>query len=105
MQEMPLKDSDCEHQPPLNSCVAHGFSHCSVNSVVPSSEVVSEAISIAKAIVANSPDAVQSTKYGLLLSQSNSPEEAFQKHTFSSESGRVYKGENIKVSGAIIDVV
>ncbi|KAE9396965.1 enoyl-CoA hydratase [Gymnopus androsaceus JB14] len=67
-----------------------------VNSVVPSSEVVSEAISIAKAIVANSPDAVQSTKYGLLLSQSHSPEEAFQKHTFSSESGRVYKGENIK---------
>jgi len=67
-----------------------------VNSVVPSSEVVAEAISIAKSIVANSPDAVQSTKYGLLLSQRYGPEEAFQKHTFSSESGRVYKGENIK---------
>ncbi|KAJ3739641.1 enoyl-CoA hydratase [Lentinula detonsa] len=67
-----------------------------VNVVVPPSEVVSEAIRVAKSIVANSPDAVQCTKEALLLSQSYNLEEAFMRSTFSSKSSRVYKGENIK---------
>ncbi|KAG6873071.1 hypothetical protein C0995_003379 [Termitomyces sp. Mi166 len=40
-----------------------------VNRVVPSSEVLSTALAIAQEITANSPDAVQSTKEGLLISQ------------------------------------
>ncbi|KAJ3879210.1 enoyl-CoA hydratase [Lentinula edodes] len=67
-----------------------------VNKVVPSSEVVLEAIRVAQSIVANSPDAVQCTKHALLLSQKYNPEEAFLKSTFSAESNRVYKGGNIK---------
>ncbi|KAJ3902950.1 enoyl-CoA hydratase/carnithine racemase [Lentinula edodes] len=67
-----------------------------VNKVVPSSEVVREAIRVAQSIVANSPDAVQCTKHALLLSQKYNPEEAFLKSTLSAESNRVYKGGNIK---------
>ncbi|KAJ4464370.1 ClpP/crotonase-like domain-containing protein [Lentinula aciculospora] len=67
-----------------------------VNSVVPASQVVPEAIRFAKSIVANSPDAVQCTKHALLLSQNLSSEEAFMNSMFSPESSRVYKGENIK---------
>ncbi|KAJ3775362.1 enoyl-CoA hydratase/carnithine racemase [Lentinula raphanica] len=67
-----------------------------VNVLVPPSEVVPEAIRVAKSIVDNSPDAVQCTKRALLLSQNHNPEEAFIKSTFSPESSRVYKGENIK---------
>lgn len=69
----------------------------SVNTVVPGSEVLSTAISIAQQITANSPDAVQSSKVALLLSQNNSFQETFTKHNLSPESRRVYKGANIGV--------
>lgn len=69
----------------------------SVNTVVPGSKVLSTATSIAQQITANSPDAVQSTKVGLLLSQKHNFAETFTTHAWSPESRRVYKGANIKV--------
>ncbi|KIK67565.1 hypothetical protein GYMLUDRAFT_37720 [Collybiopsis luxurians FD-317 M1] len=67
-----------------------------VNTVVSPSQVIPEAIRVAESIVANSPDAVQCTKHGLLLAQQYNTEESFIKHTHSPESTRVYQGENIK---------
>jgi len=67
-----------------------------VNTIVPPSELIPEAIRVAKSIVANSPDAVQCTKHGLLLAQQYGTEESFLKHNYSPESTRVYQGENIK---------
>jgi len=67
-----------------------------VNTVVPGSKVLSTAISIAQQITANSPDAVQSTKVGLLLAQKHNFAETFTTHAWSPESRRVYKGANIK---------
>ena len=68
--------------------------------MVPPSKVVETALSLAKEIVNNSPDAVQSTKKALLLSQSYGFRETYKRHLRSKESLRVYKGENIKVSGS-----
>ena len=68
-----------------------------MNDVVPSAEVLSTALAVAKEVVANSPDAVQSTKEALLLSQKHNFDEAFKMHVGSSVSTRVYKGDNIKV--------
>ena len=70
----------------------------SVNTVVPSSEVISTAVAIAQEIIQNSPEAVQSTKKGLLLSQRHNFQETVHTHVWSPESKRVYKGDNIKVS-------
>lgn len=70
----------------------------SVNTVVPSSEVISTAVAIAQEIIQNSPEAVQSTKKGLLLSQRHNFQEMVLTHVWSPESKRVYKGDNIKVS-------
>lgn len=67
-----------------------------VNTVVPASSVVPAAVKLAEQIIANSPDAVQSTKYGLLLSQKHNHSETFTTHVLSSQSKRVYKGMNIK---------
>ena len=69
-----------------------------MNAVVPGSKVLSTAISLAQQITANSPDAVQSSKVALLLSQKHNFSETFTTHTLSPESRRVYKGANIKVS-------
>jgi len=57
---------------------------------------VSAAIRLAQQITANSPDAVQSTKHGLLLSQRLNHGETVINHAWSSQSKRVYKGKNIK---------
>lgn len=67
-----------------------------VNQVVPPSKVLSAAITLAKEIIANSPDSVQSTKEGLLISQKLGFHETLVAHIASSASTRVYKGENIK---------
>ncbi|KAG6841130.1 hypothetical protein C0991_001520 [Blastosporella zonata] len=68
-----------------------------VNRVVPPSEVLPTALSIAEEIIANSPDAVQSSKEGLLISQKLDFHGTLLAHTGSRASTRVYKGENIKV--------
>lgn len=85
--------------PELGAYIADGCRNLlfSVNDVVPSAEVLSTALAVAKEVVANSPDAVQSTKEALLLSQKHNFDEAFKMHVGSSVSTRVYKGDNIKV--------
>jgi enoyl-CoA hydratase/carnithine racemase len=65
--------------------------------VVPATEVLPTALAIAKELVANSPDAVQSTKEALLLSQKHNFHDTFVVHVKSSASTRVYTGDNIKV--------
>ncbi|PPQ77554.1 hypothetical protein CVT25_011414 [Psilocybe cyanescens] len=67
-----------------------------VNTVVPPSELIPTAVAIAQQIIANSPDAVQSTKHGLLLAQKHNFSESFLTHTWSAHSKQVYKGGNIK---------
>jgi len=67
-----------------------------VNTVVPKAQVVPTAIQFARKIVQNSPDAVQCTKRALVLSQKHNFEETVLTHTWSPETGRMYKGENIK---------
>ncbi|KAF5350399.1 hypothetical protein D9758_012481 [Tetrapyrgos nigripes] len=66
-----------------------------VNLVVPASELLSSALRVATQINNNSPDAVQSTKLGLLLSQNAPYEESFEKHMVSPENARVFGSENI----------
>ena len=52
----------------------------------------------------SSPDAVQSTKRGLLLAgKYGDVEEATAKHALSAESIRHFSGENIKV-GAVLSI-
>jgi len=70
----------------------------SVNTLVPSDQLLPAALRVAKEITSNSPDAVQSTKHGLLLSQQLNYHKVFMTHAQSDLSTRVYKGENIKVS-------
>ncbi|KAG6845561.1 hypothetical protein H0H87_007239 [Tephrocybe sp. NHM501043] len=80
---------------PVDAAEAHarfGF----VNRVVPPSEVLPTALSVAQEIIANSPDAVQSTKEGLLISQKLDFHGTLLAHAASHTSTRVYKGENIK---------
>lgn len=77
----------------------------SVNTLVQSSEVVPVAIQLAKEINANSPDAVQCTKKGLLLSQENNVADTARKHNRTPESTRVYKSENIKVNPLRSDIL
>ncbi|KAF8890099.1 enoyl-CoA hydratase [Infundibulicybe gibba] len=67
-----------------------------VNQIAPASGVLSAAMAIAKQIIENSPDAVQSTKKGLLLSQRHNFHETVFTHVWSAESKRVYRGDNIK---------
>ncbi|XP_006453873.1 hypothetical protein AGABI2DRAFT_189220 [Agaricus bisporus var. bisporus H97] len=67
-----------------------------VNAVVPADQLLPTALAIAKEILSNSPDAVQSTKHALLLSQKLNHHESFIKHAWSKVSSRVYGGENIK---------
>ncbi|KAG8736918.1 hypothetical protein FRC10_008757 [Ceratobasidium sp. 414] len=69
----------------------------SVTSVVPPSQVLSTAVGLAKEIVANSPDAVWSTKKALLEGQKYaSLEEAVIEHNLSEVSKKVYQGDNIR---------
>ncbi|KAJ7170895.1 enoyl-CoA hydratase/carnithine racemase [Mycena crocata] len=67
-----------------------------VNAVVPPADVLPTALAFASQIVANSPDSVQSTKRGLLLSQSLSNEGTVAAHVRSPESVANYRGDNIK---------
>ncbi|KJA28330.1 hypothetical protein HYPSUDRAFT_33681 [Hypholoma sublateritium FD-334 SS-4] len=67
-----------------------------VNFIVPPSQVIATAISTAQQIISNSPDAVQSTKLGLLLAQKHNVSEAVLTHAWSAHSKQVYKGDNIK---------
>ncbi|OCH88745.1 enoyl-CoA hydratase/carnithine racemase [Obba rivulosa] len=68
-----------------------------VNKVVPKSQVLSTALAWAAEINANSPDAVQSTKRALLLSnQHGSVEDTVLTHVWSKESTRAFKSSNIK---------
>jgi len=68
-----------------------------VNHVVPPNQVLPVAIEWAKRIIVNSPDAVGSSKRGILLSkQFTGIENSTIAHAWSIESKRVYEGENIK---------
>lgn len=68
-----------------------------MTNVVPPSQVLSTAVSVAKEIVSNSPDAVWSTKKALLEGQQYaSLEEAVIRHNLSEESKKVYQGDNIR---------
>lgn len=67
-----------------------------VNIVVPAAQLLPTALGLAKEIVSNSPDAVQSTKHGLLLAQKLNHSESVTTHIWSNSSNRVYRGENIK---------
>lgn len=68
-----------------------------MNQIVPASEVIPAAIAAAKEITLNSPDAVQATKRGLLLSQEFGHSQMLFNHALGTECKRVYKGDNIKV--------
>ena len=68
-----------------------------MNIVVPNSKsVIAEALKLAEQITINSPDAVQSTKHGILLSQKMDHSQVVHSHVRSKQSDRVYKGKNIK---------
>lgn len=72
----------------------------SVNIVVPKDKVLQTALDWATQITENSPDAVQSTKHGLILAgQHGNVELATHALARSAESKRTYTGENIKVRG------
>ena len=64
---------------------------------MPASEVVSTAVQLAKELTQNSPNAVQSTKRGLLMAQNLGAEEAYNQHVWAPETTRVFKDENIRV--------
>lgn len=74
----------------------------SVNTLVPTSQLLATALGVAKEITSNSPDAVQSTKHALLLSQQLDHHSGFMMHASSNFSNRVYQGKNIKVSQQMI---
>jgi len=67
-----------------------------VNIVVEKSNVLPAALEVARQIVSNSPDSVQSSKEGLILAQKHHFEEAVRTHALSTASKRLYNGENIK---------
>jgi enoyl-CoA hydratase/carnithine racemase len=70
----------------------------SVNHVVPPDQVLPVAIEWAKRITENSPDAVASSKRAILLSkQFAGIESSTIANAWSTESKRVFEGENIKV--------
>ncbi|EPQ60279.1 ClpP/crotonase [Gloeophyllum trabeum ATCC 11539] len=68
-----------------------------VNQIVPASKVLPTAVEWAKQIVANSPDAVQCTKRGLILAgQHGNFEQATLALAWSPEARRLYNSANIK---------
>ncbi|KAG8948694.1 hypothetical protein FRC04_009460 [Tulasnella sp. 424] len=67
-----------------------------INAVVPLDQVLSTALQFAKAITANSPDAVQSSKVGIICAeQEGGLDAATVAHVHSRETERMFKGENI----------
>nr|GAT46898.1 predicted protein [Mycena chlorophos] len=67
-----------------------------VNLVVPTAEVLPTALALADKIIANSPDSVQSTKTGLIISQNEPTELAVAIHSRSVEHQNQMLGENVK---------
>lgn len=78
------------------------LSEYSVNEIVPKDQVLTRAVACAEEMIQKcSPEAVQCTKHGILLSMRHADvEKATIEHMHSPESNRVYKGENIKVSSS-----
>lgn len=80
---------------PLTAADAHarfGF----INRVVPAARVLPTALALAAQIAANSPDAVQCTKRGLLLAAGGGGDEgAVLALARSGETARVFGGSNI----------
>ncbi|KAI6135920.1 ClpP/crotonase-like domain-containing protein [Pisolithus sp. B1] len=69
----------------------------SSTSLPPQLEVLPTALALAHTITSNSPDAVQSTKEGLLIAQRiGNVDEAVVSHALSGASGRVWNGRNVK---------
>lgn len=71
----------------------------SVNSIVPAEDVLTTALQWARTITANSPDAVQSTKRGIVASlELGGMEDARLSHVLSGETERLFRGDNVLVS-------
>ena len=69
-----------------------------MNEVVPRGKAVETAIAWALKICENSPDAVQATKHGLILSLlRGGVDEAFVSHAWSEATKKAWVGENLKV--------
>ena len=69
-----------------------------MNDVVPPDQVLHVAVEWANRIIENSPDAVASSKRGILLGeQFRGVETSTIAHAWSTESKHVYEGDNIKV--------
>ena len=69
----------------------------SVNRVVPASEVIPTAVQLAKEVIQNSPDSVQTTKLGLLMAQKYDHDRVARENMWAPETTRLYHGDNIKV--------
>ncbi|KAK7039531.1 ClpP/crotonase-like domain-containing protein [Favolaschia claudopus] len=67
-----------------------------VNVVVPPSDVLSAALDLASQIISNSPDSVQSTKVGLLLTYKHNNEETVAIHSHAPATAGYMFGDNIK---------
>ncbi|KAI6106688.1 ClpP/crotonase-like domain-containing protein, partial [Pisolithus thermaeus] len=68
-----------------------------INIITSATEVLPTALALAHTITSNSPDAVQSTKEGLLIAQRiGNVDEAVVSHALSGASGRVWNGRNVK---------
>ncbi|KAI5991737.1 ClpP/crotonase-like domain-containing protein [Pisolithus orientalis] len=68
-----------------------------INIVTSPAEVLPTALALARTITSNSPDAVQSTKEGLLIAQRvGNVDEAVVSHALSAAGGRVWNGRNVK---------
>lgn len=94
--------SDCEHITSVVCPARHLTRACSVNKVVPKSELLATALAWAAEITSNSPDSVQSTKRALLLTkQLAHVEDVVAAHIQSQESKRHFAGENIKVHSCL----
>ena len=55
-----------------------------------------KALEWAASIIANSPDAVWSTKRALVLAKEYGVEQSMQMHALGEESRRMFRSENIK---------
>ncbi|KAI6119714.1 ClpP/crotonase-like domain-containing protein [Pisolithus croceorrhizus] len=68
-----------------------------INIITSPTEALPTALALAHTITSNSPDAVQSTKEGLLIAQHvGNVDEAVVSHARSEASGRVWNGRNVK---------
>ncbi|KAG8965484.1 hypothetical protein FRC00_001648, partial [Tulasnella sp. 408] len=70
----------------------------SINTVVLPDQVIPTALQFAKTITANSPDAVQSSKVGIICAeQEGGLDSATRAHVHSPETERMFTGKNISV--------